>query len=986
MYKAKIFKAILLVLLVFPTISLRSYEKPISLLNVDQAPFIEHMHSQWVDSLMTNMSLDEKIGQLFMVAAYSNKSVEHKKKIESLIKNQKIGGLIFFQGGAGREIDLTNHYQKISKTPLLIAGDWEWGLAMRLDSTVRFPRQMMLGAIQNEKLIYDMGAEIAHQIKLVGGHINFAPVVDINNNPKNPVIGSRSFGENRDNVTRLSLQYMKALQDNQVLAVAKHFPGHGDTDVDSHHDLPIIPHDRTRLDSVEFFPYGRLFRAGLGGVMVSHLYVPELDSTKNMASTLSKKIVTDVLRKDLGFKGVTFTDALNMKGVSKFYKPGEINLMALLAGNDILLYPKDVPNAIAIIRNAVKSGVLSVEELDAHVRKILALKYWAGLDEYKPTSKENITEQLNREDVHALQQKLIENALTVVSNKNRSLPLKNLEHLKIASVGIGDTKPNEFQKTLKLYTRVDDFRMKKFPSTEEWKALKAKLDQYNMVIFSFHKTNRRPNKNFALSEKSMQLVENYAKDHSVIVNVFANPYALKKFKSLEPFKAVVVSYNNWNITQKLSAEMIFGAFSAKGRLPVSINELYPEGSGSDTENFKRLKYTTPKDAGVDHSQLYKIDSIVLNSIREKAFPGCQVLAAKDGKVFYNKSFGHFTYDKKQKVTNDNLYDLASITKVLSTVSALMKLDSKDQIDVSESLSTYYKGIDTTNKANLKLEDILTHQAKLKPWIPFYLSTIKEDSIKERVYRSEKQGKFSVEVAEGLFIDSSYRDTILKQVFLSDLRKKNGYRYSDLGYYMLQNIIEDKTGKGLAELNSKDFYKPIGANHLVYNPLNYYPKDQIVPTELDDYYRNQLVQGYVHDMGSAMLGGVGGHAGLFANANDVAKMMQMFLNEGYYGGRQFIPKEIVKTYTSCPNCPDNRRGIGFDKAEKNPNKLGPTCDQASASSFGHTGFTGTITWVDPENGLLYVFLSNRIYPKADNNKLIKLHTRTKIQEVLYNSIL
>jgi beta-glucosidase-like glycosyl hydrolase len=549
------------------------------------------MHSVWVDSLYHSMSDEEKIGQLFMVAAYSNKKEDHQQKIEKLIRQYKIGGLIFFQGGAAREIDLTNHYQKLSKTPLLIAGDWEWGLSMRLDSTVRFPRQMMLGAIQDKQLIYEMGTEIAKQIRLIGGHVNFAPVVDINNNPNNPVIGSRSFGESRDLVTGHALQYMKALQDHQVLAVAKHFPGHGDTDVDSHKDLPVIKHDRARLDSLELYPFKQLFSAGLGGVMVAHLFVPELDSTANTATTLSRKVSTNLLKEEMGFKGIAFTDALNMKGVSKFFEPGEVDLKALLAGNDVLLYPKDVPKAISKISAALKSGLLNPNELEVHVRKILALKYWLGLNKIEPSDKTDINEKLNSEDVFLLQQKLIENALTVVSNKNRTLPLKSLEHLRIASVNIGGFKRNTFQETLKLYTQVDDFQMKKFPTTEEWQQLKSKLEKYNLVIFSFHNTNRSPNKNFGVSVNSMQLVEAYAKNHAVIVDVFANPYVLKKFESLEVFKSVLVSYNDWDITQKLSAELIFGAFAAKGRLPVSISKLYPVGSGSDTENFHRLCLT-----------------------------------------------------------------------------------------------------------------------------------------------------------------------------------------------------------------------------------------------------------------------------------------------------------------------------------------------------------------------------------------------------------
>lgn len=981
----KLLKSLLLSSLILISVSWTS-DEPISLLDVNDPPFTTYLHNHWVDSLMQSMTLDQKVGQLFMLAAYSNKDERHYRSIDKLIKEQQIGGLIFFQGGAARQIDLTNRYQKLTKIPLLIAGDWEWGLSMRLDSTIYFPRQMMLGAIQDQNLIYRMGEEIARQIKLVGGHVNFAPVVDINNNPNNPVIGSRSFGEDRIGVSERSLEYMRGLQDNKILAVAKHFPGHGDTDVDSHKDLPIILHDRNRLDSIELYPFKRLFNSGIGGVMVAHLFVPELDSTKNTATTLSRKVSTDLLKTELNFKGLAFTDALNMKGVSKFFEPGEVDLKALLAGNDVLLFPKDVPNAISRIKAAIESKALSLLELDNHVRKILAVKYWTGAYMSKPITKQEIHQKLNNESVKLMQQELVENALTLVSNEEQIIPLKNLQDLRIASVSIGDFKTNDFQKTLKAYSRVDDFQMKKFPSKEEWEALKKKLSNYNLVIFSFNKTNRRPAKNYGISLKSMRLVEEYAKTKSVIIDVFANPYVLKKFKSLKEFKAVIVSYNNWSVTQKLSAQLIFGGIPALGKLPVSINDSYPVGTGIIINKANRLKYTLPKDAGIDESNLYKIDSIVINSIREGAFPGCQILAAKDGKVFYNKSFGHFTYAKKHSVGNEDLYDLASITKVLATTASLMKLQDKSSFNVDSNLGYYLPFLQATNKSDLRIKDVLSHQARLKPWIPFYLHTIEQDSIRDKVYKQKSEGKWSIQVAENLYIDSTYKDTILKEIIDSELRKKSGYKYSDLGYYLLKLIVEKQTNSSLDNYSQSSFYSKMGANHLMFNPLHEFRKQQIVPTEDDGYFRHQLVQAHVHDMGSAMLGGVGGHAGLFSNANDVAKMMQMFLNKGTYGGEEYLSKEVVELYTSCVNCPDNRKGIGFDKPEMNSDKYGPTSPEATASSYGHTGFTGTMTWVDPETGILYVFLSNRIYPTSENQKLLKLNTRTEIQSVLYNSII
>ncbi len=955
-------------------------QKPIK----EDPPFIECFNNQWVDSVLKSMTLDEKIGQLFMVAAYSNKSQKHIDNISYIIRKYHIGGLIFFQGGPVREAELTNKYQALSKIPLLIAGDWEWGLAMRLDSTIRFPRQMMLGAIQDNKLIYEMGSEIAREIKLIGGHINFAPVIDINNNPANPVIGSRSFGENKYNVAAKGYNYIKALQDNKVLATGKHFPGHGDTDTDSHKALPVINYTKARLDSVELYPFKYNFSKGLGAVMVAHIHIPALDSTPNTATTLSKKVSTDLLKKELGFKGLAFTDALNMKGVSSFFPPGVVDLKALEAGNDILLFPKSVGLGVQKIKEAVKKGEITEDYINERVRKILAVKYWVGLNKYKEVNTDSLYQKLNTPYAKNLKQKLIENAITLVTNKKNIIPLKSLDTLKIASVVFGETAVNPFQNTLKLYANVKTFYVNKFISDADWQKLLVKLKSYNLIIASFHKTNRIPRKNYGISLSSIRKIEELAKRKSVIVDVFANPYVLRKFKTTDNFKAILVSYNDWDLTQKISAQVIFGGIAAKGKLPVSVNKNLTEGTGVVIDKAVRLKYTNTEDAKINGSLLYKIDSIAINSIREKAFPGCQILAAKDGKVFYNKSFGSFTYDNKQKVNTFNIYDLASVTKVAATTMALMKLYEQGRFDFNKTLNYYLPFLDSSNKADILIKDVLTHQARLKPWIPFYLQTIKNDSVKNLIYSEKSQGDKNIQVAKNMYILNSYRDTMYKRIIDTKLRKKKEYKYSDLGFYLMQNIVEIQSGEKLDEFVEKYYYKKLGAYTMGYNPLKKFSVNKIVPTEDDKYFRNQLLQGYVHDMGAAMLGGVAGHAGLFSNANDLAKLLQMLLNGGEYGGVKFLNPETIKTFTSCVYCPDNRRGLGFDKPEKNPDKIGPTCSEASAESFGHTGFTGTMIWADPVNNLIFVFLSNRVYPSMNNKKLLKLNVRTNIQEILYKS--
>ncbi len=948
-------------------------------------PFYKYMHNAWVDSVLNSMTIDEKIGQLFMIAAYSNKNQEHINNIKYAIEKYHVGGLIFFQGGPVRQANLTNYYQSITKTPLLIAGDWEWGLSMRLDSTVRYPRQMMLGAIQNNKLLYQMGEELARQIKRMGAQVNFAPVIDINNNPANPVIGSRSFGENKYNVALKGEHYANGMQDNGILATGKHFPGHGDTDTDSHKALPIINHTRARLDSIELYPFRWLFKSGLGAVMVAHIHIPALDSTPNTATTLSRKVSTDLLKTEMGFKGIAFTDALNMKGVSSFFEPGVVDLKALMAGNDILLFPKSVGTGVAKIKEAINNKTLSIEVLNHKVRKILAVKYWAGLSKKTKVETKNLISDLNNEKAKQLKQTLIENSLTLVKNEKGFVPFIGLDTLKIASISIGERKENTFQKTLRLYANVTTFQINKFAKQEVWDNLKKKLKDYNLIIVSFNKPNRIPKKNYGISLSSIKQVSNLAKSKNVVIDVFANPYILSKFDNLDVFKSVIVSYNDWKLTQNLSAQLIFGGIPAKGKLSVSVSKKYKSGVGVIIPNSIRLKYTTAFDAEINGTMLYKVDSIVLNSIREGAFPGCQVLAAKDGKVFYNKAFGTHTYAKKYDVKKSDIYDIASITKIVASTASLMKLYDKHKLDLNKTLGDYLPYVKGTNKDTIVIKNILTHQAQLKAWIPFYLKTIKNDSVRNMYYATQpEKGKHTI-VADNMYILDSYRDSIYKRIVDSKLRKKTGYKYSDLGYYLLQNVVEIEAATTLDKYVEKEFYSKLGAYTTGFNPLTKFPKNEIVPTEDDKTYRHQLIQGYVHDMGSAMLGGVAGHAGIFTNANDLAKIMQMFLNYGAYGGKRYIKETTIKKFTHCQFCPKNRRGLGFDKPEMDFHKIGPTCNLVSSNSFGHTGFTGTMVWVDPDNGLLFVFLSNRINPDMSNKKLIRLGTRTKIQEVLYQAV-
>ena len=952
--------------------------------NVKQDPPFYEKNTQWADSVLKSLTVDERIAQLFMVAAYSNKDKIHVREIKKLVERYKIGGLIFFQGGPIRQAKLTNCYQCSSKVPLFVAIDAEWGLAMRLDSTTKFPRQMTLGAIQNDSLVYQMGVEIARQCKRLGMQINFAPVVDINNNPLNPVISNRSFGENKYNVANKAAMYMKGMQNNNVLANAKHFPGHGDTDSDSHKTLPIVKSSRERLDTLELYPFKQLIAQGLGSMMVAHLFIPALDTTVNQASTLSKKVVTDLLKDTLGFKGLVFTDALNMKGVSKFYKPGVVDVKALIAGNDVLLFPEDVPTAIKQIKIAIDSGEISQEEIDKRCLKILMAKQWAGLNHYKPIKLKNLYNDLNTPQAELINRKLTEASLTLLKNKNDIIPLQNLDTMRIASLSLGYKELNVFQKTLSNYSPIKHFGIDKDAKIGVFDTVLNALKKFNLVIIDVNNTNNKPDKDFGLTTQVMAMLKAVMKQSKVIVNVAANPYILEKMDSLQYADAVIMSYEDNDYSESYSAQLIFGGVAATGKLPITPSPYFVTGTGIETKAI-RFKYTIPEEVGADSKALCKIDSIALNGIKDKVYPGCQILVAKNGKVIYQKSFGYHTYENKIKVKNDDLYDLASITKIAATTASIMKLMGEKKIDLDERLGTYLPQLAGSNKQNIILREMLTHQAGLRDWIPFWMKTMEKGEYKPGIYNKVRNDDYPKRVADNLFINKNYEDSIYKQIIESPLKESGKYVYSDLGYYFLKKIIEQKTFVPEERYVLKYFYMPLGLSTMGYKPRDRFDLDRIIPTEDDKKFRKQVIHGDVHDQGAAMLGGVGGHAGLFSDANDLAVMMQLFLNKGEYGGKRYIDSATITECTKCQYCVDNRRAVGFDKPETNPKKESPVCSCVSYLSYGHSGYTGTLAWADPSNQLIYIFLSNRVYPDADPNKLSKSGIRNKIQEVIYQAV-
>jgi len=921
----------------------------------------DNLKVAWVDSVFNSLSPEEQIAQLLMVPVYSKGTQSQKEKILSLVDNYKIGGVIFMQGTIYDQAKLTNQLQSKAQTPLLVGTDAEWGLGMRLKDGITYPKQMALGAIKDDSLIYELAGEIARQLKLLGVHINFAPVIDVNSNSKNPVIGVRSFGESPEFVAKKAYWYMKGLQDNGIVACAKHFPGHGDTDKDSHLEMPVVSHNKERLEQVELKPFKALIDSGIQSIMSAHLLVSAYD--KSMPVSLSSKALR-ILRKDLGFEGLIFSDALNMKAVTDNFSNVEVE--AIGAGNDIILFPKNIPKTIKRIKKAYKKRKLNRKQLEESVKRVLKMKFEAGLHRYKPTNLDNITLQVNRPKAEILRKKLIEKSITIVNTTDSLIPIRSMGNKYFASLNIGEA--NILQRYLEKYAYFDHYNYGGIQSD--------KLAAYDYVVVGI---TQKP------SQGQIQYLKSLDEKTNLILSYFGTPYDLKELDNLSN---IICTYQNDSLYQVVAAETIFGAIGASGKLPVSISSNLKTGIGYQTTEIDRLGYSKAESVFMDSRTLDEIDIIAKEAINDRATPGCQVLVARNGKIVYEKSFGYYTYDSLKPVSNQSLYDIASITKVMASLPVFMFMEERGLVDLDKKLKVFLPELAGSNKENMIFRDVLTHQAGLWPYIPFWKQTIKDSLYRADFLYEELDQDYQIPVSSGLYGSSLLRDSVWQWVIDSKLREKKykkpyNYKYSDMGYYFIQRLAENNLNQPMESFLQQNLYDPMGLATLSYLPLCKYPLDRIVPTEYDNYFRRTLVYGMVHDQGAALLGGVAGHAGLFSNANDLAKMMYMNLNLGFYGGQRYFQEKTVEKFAS-QQYETNRRALGWDKPYRGV-WYGPTSEYTSEHAFGHTGFTGTAAWADPEFDLIYIFLSNRIHPDAENTKLIKNNIRTRIQDVIYESI-
>ena len=933
---------------------------------------------KWVDSVYNTMSPKERIGQLFSIAAYSNKGLAHDNRVKQKIMKYHVGGITFFQGNPTHQAELTNQFQKLSKIPLLISMDAEWGLGKQLKNAHRYPYNMMLGAIENDSIIEQIGQRIGKHSKQLGVHVNFAPVVD-QTSPNNTDIGNRSYGENIINITNKATAFTKGIQSVGVIASAKYFPSFRHITAEVQNELPILILPETYTDSIQLIPYKMLISDTIGAIMVGHAQVPSLEPY-GVPSSLSYNIVTKKLRHELGFNGLIFSDALNKKSIRQNKKKGEVALDAFLAGNDVLLLPRNVSVVIQKFEKALLSGVIKEERLSYSVKNILRAKHKLGLVKLEAILVDSIQKDLYTVKDDLLHRKAVKHAITAVKLTDSILPLKNLDQKNIAYVAMGDAKGTTFINTLQKYASVTVIKEKNLACLVE------KLALYATVIIGFHKSDKTPLESYEFTEKEIVWLQEIARTNTVILDVFASPYSLLKVKSFTNIDNIIVSYQNSEASQEISAQIIFGALKAQGKLPVAIGEEFPVFTGIKTTTLPRLGYDLPEAVGINSTKLNRIDSLAKLVVSQKMAPGVQVLIARKGKIIYNKNFGYHTYKKKRKVKDFDIYDVASMTKILATLPLIMQLEEGKKLGLTSKLGDLLPQFKGTNKETLTIVEVMSHYARLKPWIPFYINTL--DSVTKmpdaKWYSNKKSETFNIKVAHKLYMNKEYKDSIMQRIIDSDLLKRKRYKYSDLPYYMLKDYLETEYKSDLNVLTQRYFYKSLGAHKTTYNPLEKFSNKMIVPSEVDDYYRNQTLQGYVHDMGAAMQGGIGGHAGLFSNANDVAKMMQMYLQGGTYGDHKYFDAATIAKFNTCYYCSeDNRRGVGFDKPQLGD--VGPTCGCVSMTSFGHSGFTGTYTWADPDEEIVYVFLSNRTYPTMSNRKLIKTDIRTKIQKLIYEAI-
>ncbi len=946
---------------------------------------------QWVDSVFQSLSNEERIAQLMVIRTSSMDAKGNPIMFDSLanalVRQYNVGAVCLFQGSPAQQAALLNSIQAKAKTPIMVTVDGEWGLGMRFAGVKSFPYQLTMGAVNDAAVVYKVGQAIADQCKRMNIHVNYAPVVDINNNPANPVIGVRSFGEDKYKVALMGTRIMQGMQDAGVMACAKHFPGHGDVSVDSHYDLPIINKNMDELTALELYPFKEIFAKGIGSVMVAHLSIPAIDSTPNKPTSISYNNITTLMRNELGYNGLTFTDALEMKGVAKFYPSGEAAVQSIIAGNDMLCLPADVPKTIDAIKKAIDEGRLTWEQVYHKCKRVLEAKYDYVLGKTATVNDNNLLNDLNAQ-VDVLRKDVATQALTVV--RGNALHAKPKAGSKTAYILVGNMANIPMAKLMKDQQHQVFFMPLKNGTATTADSLLKKINAFKPanIVVGLHDVRRQPANNFSMGEAAVSLVKTLGNKKGSSLLLFGNPYAMAQFDSTG-YENLVACYEDDSVFQSVAASWLKGQFAAIGSLPVTVGN-WKFGTGATAA--KAFAAAAPEAVGMSSDTLRQIDAIAAEAIAAGATPGCVVTVLRKGKLVFQKAYGHLDAAQTLPMQTGTIFDLASVTKISATTVAVMKLVEQGKVDVKKKASDYLPWLKGGDKENLTVENLLLHQAGLVAWIPFYkeVTDAATGKASPAVFTPFKKDHYSVDVTNRLFMRNDWVDTMYRRIYTSPVAAKElKYVYSDNDFILLGKLVEAVSGLPLEQYVQQQFYAPLGMHTTGFKPFEHFANSSIAPTEQENVFRQQLVWGYVHDPGAAMFGNVAGHAGLFSNAEDLAKLYQMLLNGGQFNGKQYLKKSTIDWFTSYQT-PISRRGLGFDKPEKNNSlrteKTAYPAQYVSAATYGHTGFTGTCVWVDPATELVYIFLSNRVHPGGgDNRTLLDLNIRSRIHDVLYKSM-
>ncbi len=948
---------------------------------------------QWVDSVFATLTQDERITQLMVIRTSSMDAKGNPVMYDSLandwVGKYNVGAVCLFQGSPAQQAALLNSIQRCAKTPIMVTVDGEWGLGMRFAGVKSFPYQLTMGALPDAELVYRVGAAIAAQCRRIGIHVNYAPVVDINNNPANPVIGVRSFGEDKYKVALMGTRIMLGMQDNGIMACAKHFPGHGDVSVDSHYDLPLIGKSMEQLQGLELYPFKEVFAKGIGSAMVAHLSIPAIDSTPNKPTSISYNNITNLMRNQLGYQGLTFTDALEMKGVAKYFPSGEAAVQSIMAGNDMLCLPGDVPLTLAAIKSAIEEGRLTWEQIDSKCKRVLEAKYDYVQGRTGAIDTAHLLADLNAQ-VDALRKEVARGALTVLRGTPGSQPLKGGG--KQAYVLVGASATNAMAEQLRKHKVPVFYYNLRSGSAAAADSLLRRLKAagYSRLVVGVHDVRRAPAGNFGMGDSAIALVQKLGQvGKSRTLLLFGNPYALAPFES-SAYTQVVACYEDDAVFQQVALQWLNAGFAATGKLPVSIGG-WKYGTGAVAP--AGLANATPEAVRMHSGRLAAIDSIAAEGIAKGAYPGCVVTVLRRGKLVWQKAYGHLDAGQTLPTATEHVYDLASVTKTSATTVAVMKLVEEGRLQLQQKASYYLPWLTGGDKENLTIENLLLHQAGLVAWIPFYkeVTDAQSGQALPTVFRRQRQPGFEVPVTDELHMRNDWVDTLYRRIYQSPVASAElKYVYSDNDFILLGKVVEAVSGQPLDQYVARTFYQPLGMHSTGFRPYEHFANSAIAPTEQEKIFRQQLIWGYVHDPGAAMFGNVAGHAGLFSNASDLARLYQMLLNGGEYNGQRYLKKETIDWFTSYQT-PISRRGLGFDKPEKNnaqrSEKAAYPARWISGATYGHTGFTGTCVWADPSQQLLYIFLSNRVHPQGgDNRLLLDLNIRGRIHDVIYESLL